>query len=140
MKITDDLMQALTFPDVSLDNFLSKNADKFITSSPVAEWNMLFKNSSLKNVDIINRCQFNPVYFYEVINGKKIPSRDKVIRLLLGFEASLTDCQRILRIYEYSPLYPRIFRDSLLIHSICRTLSVDKVQQLLISHGEEPLS
>lgn len=140
MKTTDELMQALTFPDGSLDDFLTENADTFITVSPAEEWDRMLNASSWKKAEIINRCQFNPVYFYEVINGKKIPSRDKVLRLLFGFSASLTDCQRILRVYGYSPLYPRISRDSLLIHAICRAFSVEEIQRLLVSHGEEPLA
>ena len=133
-------MQALTFPDGTLDHFLSENADQFITASPAEEWNRLLKDSALKKADIINRCQFNPVYFYEIISGKKTPSRDKVLRLLFGLGAPLAECQRILRVYGYSPLYPRIARDSLLIHAICRAFSVDEVQQLLLSHKEELLA
>ena len=75
----------------------------------------------------------------EVLAGKKIPSRDKVLRLLLGLQAELSDCQKILQLYGYRPLYPRIFRDVLLISSITNSLSLSQVQQLLEQHQEEPL-
>ena len=74
-----------------------------------------------------------------MLAGKKIPSRDKVLRLLLGLQAELSDCQKILQLYGYRLLYPRIFRDVLLISSITNSLSLSQVQQLLEQHQEEPL-
>ena len=58
------------------------------------------------------------MYFYDVINGRKIPSRDKIIRLALALGLSLDECQTALKFCGRSQLYPRIKRDSIIIHGI----------------------
>lgn len=40
------------------------------------------------------------MYFYDVINGRKIPSRDKIIRLALALGLSLDECQTALKFAE----------------------------------------
>ena len=139
MKTTGDLMKALSFPEISPEDYLSANKEELLNSSPKELWTSLVERSGLRKAEIIRRSQFEAVYFDEVLAGEKIPSRDKVLRLLLGLQAELSDCQKILQLYGYRPLYPRIFRDVLLISSITNSLSLSQVQQLLEQHQEEPL-
>ena len=115
MKTTGDLLKALSFPEISPEKYLSEYGDELITASKQEVWEALVKTSGLRKAEIIRRSQFEAVYFYEVLSGKKTPSRDKVLRLLLGMQAELADCQRVLQLYGYRPLYPRISRDVLLI-------------------------
>lgn len=139
MKTTGDLMKALTFPELSPEHYLSTYNEELLTASPQEIWMSLIRQSGLRKAEIIRRSQFEAVYFYEVLAGKKTPSRDKVLRLLVGLQAGLADCQRILQLYGYRPLYPRISRDVLLISAIMQSLPLPQVQQLLEAHQEEPL-
>ena len=74
-----------------------------------------------------------------MINGRKIPSRDKIIRLALALGLSLDECQTALKFCGRSQLYPRIKRDSIIIHGINRKLSIYEVSDKLLSLGEEDL-
>ena len=112
MKTTGDLMKALSFPEISPEDYLSANKEELLNSSPKELWTSLVERSGLRKAEIIRRSQFEAVY---------------------------SDCQKILQLYGYRPLYPRIFRDVLLISSITNSLSLSQVQQLLEQHQEEPL-
>lgn len=81
MKTTGDLMKALSFPEISPEDYLSANKEELLNSSPKELWTSLVERSGLRKAEIIRRSQFEAVYFYEVLAGKKIPSRDSVMSL-----------------------------------------------------------
>lgn len=139
MKSTNDLMNALTFPETSPELFWEENKQELISLTPKDLWETLILKSAKKKAEIIHNSDFEPVYFYEVISGKKKPSRDKIIRLLFGLQAELQDCQKILHLYEYRPLYPRIPRDSVFIYGFTHKLSLTQIQELLEKYGENQL-
>ena len=86
--------------------------------------------------DIINKSDFGYVYFYDVINGKKIPSRDKIIKLFFAMHLSLNECQQALKYCGRSMLYPRVKRDSIFIFGLTHGLSLFQVSELLQQQGE----
>ena len=78
-------------------------------------------------------------YGYQILSGLKNPGRDKVLSLGLALQLSLEDMQRALTLAGKSQLYPRIRRDSILIFSINRKLTVDEANDLLYEMRESPL-
>ena len=132
-KNTNDLIEELNDGKVPIENYIQSNSDSFINIDLSNFWKELINKSGMIKTDIINKSDFSYVYFYDVINGRKIPSRDKIIRLALALGLSLDECQTALK------FCPRIKRDSIIIHGINRKLSIYEVSDKLLSLGEEDL-
>lgn len=138
-KRTNDLMEELSGQDTDLDRYFEKNPTSFINVDIKEFWKNAVDTSSKTKSDIINKADMSYCYFYDVINGRKIPSKDKIIRIVLAMNLSLDDCQEALRISGKSALYPRIKRDSILIYAINKGYSIYQTNDLLAEHGEEML-
>lgn len=138
-KRTNDLMEELSGQDTDLDRYFEENPTSFINVDIKEFWKNAVDTSSKTKSDIINKADLSYCYFYDVINGRKIPSKDKIIRIVLAMNLSLDDCQEALRISGKSALYPRIKRDSILIYAINKGYSIYQTNDLLAEHGEEML-
>lgn len=79
-------------------------------------------------------------YGYQILNGTKTPGRDKVIALCLSLSLSLEDTQRALMLANAGSLYARRKRDSILIFSLQKGLSVMDANILLTDFSEKPLA
>ena len=81
-------------------------------------------------------------YGYKLLAGEKhTTDRDKLLRLFFSMGLELPQAQRGLELYGLAALYPRKKRDAILIIAFNRGISwVDQVDDLLIQHGEPPLS
>lgn len=138
-KGTNDLLEELSGKNTELDKYFNENPTSFINDDIKEFWKRTIETSSKTKSDIINKSDMSYCYFYDVINGRKIPSKDKIIRIALAMKLSLDDCQEALRISGKSALYPRIKRDSVLIYAINKGYSVYQTNDLLAEHGEEML-
>lgn len=136
---TDELLEELKFKNTDIQEYIENNPDSFIEINLKEFWIDIINNSEMSKSDIINKSDFSYVYFYDVIAGKKIPTSDKIIRLVLAMHLSLEQCQTALRYCGKSQLYPRIKRDSLLIFAITHGYTVFQTQELLIKSGENEL-
>lgn len=138
-KKTDELLKELKFNNVDIQEYINNNPNSFIEINLKEFWARLIEKSGMTKSNIINKSDFSYVYFYEVIAGNKVPTSDKVIRLILAMHLSLEDCQEALTYCGHAKLYPRIKRDSLAIYAINHGMSIFEAQELLISSGEKEL-
>ena len=137
-KNTSDLFEELGNNCV-IDDYMNKNTSSFVNHTLNNFWEEACKKSGMSKSNIINKAEFNYSFFYDVINGRKIPARDKIIRLALTMNLSLDDCQQALRLSDKSLLYPRIKRDSIIIYSLNNCLTISQCKTLLNKFGEEIL-
>lgn len=135
---TGDLLKQLKAENISYSEYLENNADSFIQKDIVSYWENLLSQYKMKKIDIINKSDVGYTFFYDIINGKKIPSRDTVCKIHLGLHTPLSECQATLRFYDWAELYPKTKRDSILIYAIEHSLSVSQVHNLLIENNEKP--
>lgn len=136
---TDELMESLSDENCSLDDYFSDNDDSFVNEDIKEFWeNLIAKNGRSKS-NIINKADFSYCYFYDIINGRKMPTKDKVVRLSLAMRLTLEECQKALKISGRSALYPRVHRDSILIYALEHQLTIFRTDELLKKYGEECL-
>lgn len=136
---TNELLKSLSAENCSLDNYFSDNDDSFVNEDIKEFWgNIISKNARSKS-SIINKADFSYCYFYDIINGRKMPTKDKVIRLALAMKMNLDECQKALKLSGRSALYPRLRRDSILIYAIENQLTIFRCDELLEKYGEECL-
>ena len=79
------------------------------------------------------------IYLHQIIGGKRNPSRNRVICICLGLEASLEETQDFLKKGGYALLYARNRRDSILMYALMHHQIAEYVNDLLFSMGEEVL-
>ncbi len=79
-------------------------------------------------------------YGYQILNGTKTPGRDKIVAICLSLSLPLADTQHALMLANAGSLYARRKRDSILIFSLQKGLSVMDANMLLYDLSEEPLS
>ena len=100
----------------------------------------LDKVKQMTRVEIIRKSGLERTYAYQILNGTRLPGRDKVIALALASGLSLTETQRALEICSLGILYSRNRRDAILIFSVNRGITVQETQELLVEFGEKPLA
>lgn len=137
-KNTNDLFEELE-GKCKIDDYISSNTSSFVFHTINDFWENACEKSGESKSNIINKADFNYCYFYDVINGRKIPAKDKIIRLVLAMNLSLDDCQQALRLCDKSLLYPRIKRDSIIIYAINNNMTILQCNDLLSKFGEEIL-
>lgn len=138
-KSTEDLLEELQNENCKIDEYLKGNGESFVYDKIKDFWETAIEKSGYSKSNIINKSDFSYCYFYDVINGRKIPGRDKIIRLILTMHLSVDECQEALRISRRSALYPRIRRDAIILFAISNGYSIYQLSELLADAGEEPL-
>lgn len=138
-KSTEDLLEELQNENCKIDEYLKGNGESFVYDKIKDFWEAAIEKSGYSKSNIINKSDFSYCYFYDVINGRKIPGRDKIIRLILTMHLSVDECQEALRISGRSALYPRIRRDAIILFVISNGYSIYQLSELLADAGEEPL-
>ena len=102
----------------------------------------IIESKGMTRQEIFQRADIPQKYGYKLLAGEKhTTDRDKLLRLFFAMELELPQAQRGLELYGLAALYPRKKRDAILIIAFNRGISwVDQVDDLLIQHGEPPLS
>jgi transcriptional regulator with XRE-family HTH domain len=89
--------------------------------------------------ELIRRSGIERTYFYQIMNGKRKPGRDKVLLLCLAAGLSLEETQHALACGQHSLLYVRNRRDAVLVFALNNQLSVQDTQELLSEFHEKIL-
>lgn len=99
----------------------------------------LCEHKQISKSDIIKKTTLDRTYAYQIFNGSKIPSSDKVIQIALALSLNLHDTNNLLTLSKNKCLYPKLKRDALLILCINRGYTVLKTNELLDEYHFEIL-
>ncbi|MCI9216583.1 MAG: XRE family transcriptional regulator [Dorea sp.] len=141
-KTTNELLKILSSIDskATLQTFSEELRH---SEKPLSFSEFLFKKIQEKGFTpgrLWEEAQIQRNYGYQILNGTKAPGRDKVLALCLSLNLSLEETQRALALANAGALYPRRKRDSILIFSLEKSLSVPDTNILLFDFSEELLS
>ncbi len=138
---TDELFKQLK--KTSTVDALEKYTQEIMANCPVQTFHQYLENllsaSGLTPAQLIRNAQIQRNYGYQILNGTKKPGRNLVIALCLALSLPLEDVQRALTLAGGSILYPKNPRDSILIFSINKKMTVNDTNLLLHNKGEETL-
>lgn len=138
-KTTTELLRELRRNSVSLPDYLTNHKDTFVNEDIKTFWENIIKSKNYSKSNIINKADFSYCYFYEVINGRKSPTKDKVVRLSLAMKMTVDECQQALKISGRSALHPKNRRDSILIYAIEQKMTITQCNTALTENGEDEL-
>lgn len=113
--------------DIPLDELLKEIPD--LTFVDYLE--TLLEQRSITKGDLIVQTTLDRTYAYQIMNGSKNPSQDKVIQFALALRLNLHDTNVLLTLSKNESLYPKIKRDALIIFCINKHYSVIQTNQLL---------
>ncbi len=138
MKKTTDLMNELN-QTPHIDQYL-KNNEEYIIDLTLSNYLCdRLEKKSLSKADVIKKADINEIYGYQILSGKRTPSRNKLIRLCIGAEFSLDDTNETLKVAGFSPLFPKIKRDSIIIFGIQNNYPIWQINESLYAHQLESL-
>lgn len=135
MKSTDELQKVLEKTE-SIEKYLDNNFDD-ITNITFPEYlDQLLEKKDLTKSEVIEKSNIQKNYAYQIFDGSKNPSRDKVLSLAFSMELDINETNRLLKLSNNSILYPRIKRDSIICFSINKSKNLIDTNILLDEMGE----
>lgn len=138
-KSTEELLNEIK-QTKEIEKFIEKNNEEF-SSQPLHELLCsIMERKKLKKSQVVARSGLNRVYAYQILQGKRVPSRDKLLALCFGLQISLDESNELLKAAGFSQLYARSKRDSLIIFALNGGKSVFAANELLFENGFEILT
>lgn len=126
----DDLENTRT-----IGSYLEKNAANMIPRSLPEHLKLLLKQKGMRRADVARASQLDRKYIYQIFDGTKTPSRDKLIAMAFGLRLSDEEAQTMLKLSENRELYVRDRRDAIILFALQRNLSLYETNDLLYEYG-----
>ena len=95
-KSTDDLQQEL-MEQPNLNAYIHDNQEQFSDSSMLSLLTELFARKKLSKAELARQAGISEVYLHQVFAGRRRPSRDRLLCICLGVEATLDEAQKLLK-------------------------------------------
>ena len=137
-KSTNDLREEL-LREPNLDAYLKNNENCFADKEIVELLLGLYQEKGISKAALARKAGISEVYLHQVFSRRRKPSRDKLLCICIGAEASLEETQALLRQAAYAPLYPKHRRDAIIIHGLLHGTPADEINDKLFAEQEQPL-
>ena len=137
-KSTGDLMVELMKLG-SFERYMKENKNVIVTASVADLLNQILERKGLSRARVAKDSGLNEIYAYQVMAGKRTPSRDKALCLCVAIGLTLEEIQGFLKMCGYAPLYPRRKRDAVILFALKERQRVTAINEALFSQGEKTL-
>ena len=111
--------------------FSIQHQNEFINTHLPAHLLKLLQQKNISKAQVIHQANLDRVYGYQIFNGTRTPTREKLLQLAFGFRLSLEETQEILKIAGVAPLYAKIKREAAIIFCLNKKYSLDEAQEFL---------
>ncbi len=136
MKNTNELLTEIK-KSTEIKNFLKEN-DEYIKNFTLTQYlDTLIKEKGLTKKEIINSSELNYTYGYQILNGTRKPTKDKLIQICFGMKATPEETNRILILANAGGLYSKIRRDCVIIFALEKGLTLNQANELLYELNED---
>ena len=137
-KSTDDLSQELMV-ESDIDSYIKENQPYFVDRSITELLSELYDHQNISKAELARRASMSEVYLHQVFSGRRNPSRDRLLCLCIGLEATLEETQRLLKLSAYAQLYPRSRRDAIIAYGILHHMELHAINDKLFAENERTL-
>lgn len=127
---TNTLLDGI-FKASTLDNFIQEHEDALRVPTLSAYLGALCRGKGMLRAEVVRRAGIDRSFGFQIFQGTRNPSRDKVIQLAVGFGLDYEQAQALLKAAQKSALYPRIKRDAAIIYCLNKHLSFTDTQAVL---------
>lgn len=137
-NVTDNMKKAVMQAN-NLSEFIFEASDFNVKN--ISEYlNKLISDSIMSKSDIIKKSNLDRTYAYHILNGTRIPSRDKLIALAVGMNLTVDETDELLKVSRNMPLYPRDKRDAIIIFCIKSGKNVIELNEALEANNLDIIS
>ena len=137
-KNTDNLCQEL-MDSPNLTQFLSQNKDQFVNVNLSELLNQLFESKNISKAALAKQSGMSEIYLHQIFAGRRNPSRNRLICLCYGLEATVEETQQLLRLCNMAQLYPKLKRDAIIYYGLQHKLGLYEINDRLFDEDEETL-
>jgi len=135
-KSTDELLNSLKSKS-NLDDYFKENSDQLNFATLPQMLESIIQSKKISKSEAINNSMIEK--HYQIFQGIKTPSRDKLIMLCIGIGADLTQTEKLLNRIKASPLYAKDGRDAVIMFGLLHKLSVIDINLMLYDRGFDVL-
>ena len=136
MKLTEDLLRQIR--ELNIDEF--KKEDNFDKIGIGDYLSNLLTSHDLQPKDIIINLNMDRSYTYQILGGRRNPTRNFLLRIAIFLKLPLEETQRMLSIAQRAQLYPRNRFDAAIIFALEHEMTLEETNALLEEIGEELLN
>ncbi|MFO7635879.1 MAG: hypothetical protein R6W96_01060 [Clostridia bacterium] len=122
-----------------LTDFLENNKERFIHMSLSKYLLKLIHEKNIPISEIIQHTTIEKSYMYQILNGRRNPSRNKLLQMVIAMGLDIEETQNLLKIGNMGILYAKAPRDVAIIYSIKNKYSLIQTQVVLEEFGFELL-
>ena len=137
-KNTDGLRQEL-MDSTNLSQFLSRNQEQFVDKSVAELLNHLFEKKNISKAVLAKQAGMSEIYLHQIFAGRRTPSRNRLLCLCYGLEASIEETQELLRLCGMAELYPKLKRDAIIYYGLLHKLDLFVINDKLFDENEDTL-
>lgn len=112
---------------------------EFAQPTPSDYLRSLLRDRGLDTRAVIDRCNLDRSYGYQLLNGTRVPSRDLILVMALELRFSEEETQRLLKLAGRPVLYARCRRDAAVLYALSHGLGLEETGVLLRDLGESGL-
>ncbi len=131
-KVNTEFLNEKLLESTDIKDFIERHSDNLRVDSFHHFLYDLIEKSGKKNSEIFNYSCLSESYGYQLLNGKRQPSRDKIIQLAFGFPLSIVETNMLLKLAKKSQLYVKHKRDAIIIFGLNNKLSLIDLNELLL--------
>lgn len=136
MKSTEELLNLLQ--NLDIEEF--KKEDSFQNVDISAYLNNLLNEHGLQAKDVILKLYMERSYAYQILNGRRNPTRNFLLRIAFLCQLSIDETQKLLTAGKRPILYPRNRFDAAVLYCLQHQLNEEELNKLLTDIGEDTLS
>ena len=134
-RVTTGNLLKRIFKTKSLSTYLKENEEHLHPEDFCTCLKELCRKKNLIAERVIEKGEIERTYGHQLFNGTRRPSRDKVLQLAFGLEATVEETQKMLRAAGKSALYPRLKRDAVILYCLKNRIPFLETQDILESYG-----
>ena len=93
--------------------------------------NKYIAEKNATHADIIRKLNVERCYGYQLLNGKRVPTRVQLVKISLLLKLTFEETQKLLKVAGKEILYARNLTDAKIIHAIEHNLSYDNACEFI---------
>ena len=125
--------------DISITELFEENSKDFLSVPLNRYLKTLIDKKGITKAQMIRESGINRRFFYDILSGKRKPTRNYILRFVLVLKMPLKNVQWLLRATGYAQLYARDRRDSVIIYGINHQNNVKECNDMLEKIGFEKI-
>lgn len=135
-RLTEELLDELLSTS-DLEGYLEERAPGGRTLSEYLQ--QLLAEKGLERSRVVRMANLNDTFGYQIFQGTRHPSRDKVLQIAFAMALTLRETNRALKAAGTNELYCKDRRDAIIIFCLDRGCSLQKVNEELYRFGERTI-